>query len=137
MEYFLGDKGGRCVRLTTLPPSCADSWSFKLLEPSGLTQACYTDHFTLKVHCVRNNEGLFYVHWCEIRYKTCIQHNGSRSSLIFAIPTDYRSFTVHHLQRPSPYTPPIPRTVRTTQHVTSCGQFKPFLFPLRTGRNQT
>jgi hypothetical protein len=23
-EYFLGDKGGRCVGLTTLPPSCAD-----------------------------------------------------------------------------------------------------------------
>jgi len=23
-EYFLGSKGGRCVRLTTLPPSCAD-----------------------------------------------------------------------------------------------------------------
>jgi hypothetical protein len=22
-EYFLGDKGGRCVGLTTLPPSCA------------------------------------------------------------------------------------------------------------------
>ena len=22
-EYFLGGKGGRCVRLTTLPPSCA------------------------------------------------------------------------------------------------------------------
>jgi len=24
-EYFLGGKGGRCVGLTTLPPSCADS----------------------------------------------------------------------------------------------------------------
>ena len=23
-EYFLGDKGGRCVGLTNLPPSCAD-----------------------------------------------------------------------------------------------------------------
>jgi len=22
-EYFLGGKGGRCVGLTTLPPSCA------------------------------------------------------------------------------------------------------------------
>ena len=22
-QYFLGGKGGRCVRLTTLPPSCA------------------------------------------------------------------------------------------------------------------
>ena len=24
LEYFLGDKGGQCVGLTTLPPSCAD-----------------------------------------------------------------------------------------------------------------
>jgi hypothetical protein len=23
-EYFLGGKGGRCVELTTLPPSCAE-----------------------------------------------------------------------------------------------------------------
>jgi hypothetical protein len=23
-EYFLGSKGGRCVGLTTLPPSCAN-----------------------------------------------------------------------------------------------------------------
>jgi len=23
-KYFLGDKGGRCVGLKTLPPSCAD-----------------------------------------------------------------------------------------------------------------
>ena len=23
-EYFLGGKGGRCVGVTTLPPSCAD-----------------------------------------------------------------------------------------------------------------
>jgi hypothetical protein len=42
-EYFLGDKGGRCVGLTTLPPSCATvkkSGSLKLLEPSGPVQAC-------------------------------------------------------------------------------------------------
>jgi len=37
------DKGGRCVRLTTLPPSCAivlKSRSLILLEPSGSVQAC-------------------------------------------------------------------------------------------------
>jgi hypothetical protein len=42
-EYFLADKGGRCVGLTTLPPSCADfleSGSLNLLKPSGSVQAC-------------------------------------------------------------------------------------------------
>jgi len=40
---FPGGKGGRCVGLTTLPPSCADcltSGSLNLLEPSGPLQAC-------------------------------------------------------------------------------------------------
>ena len=38
-----GDKCGRCVRLTTLPPSCAvvmKSGNLNLLEPSGPLQAC-------------------------------------------------------------------------------------------------
>ena len=41
-EYFLGVKRGRCVRLTTLPPSCAvvtKSGSLNILEPSGPVQA--------------------------------------------------------------------------------------------------
>ena len=42
-EYFLGGKGGRCIRLTTLPPSCAvvtKSGDLNFLEPSGPVQAC-------------------------------------------------------------------------------------------------
>ena len=38
-EHFLRGKGGRCVRLTTLPPSCAvvtKSGNLNFLEPSGL-----------------------------------------------------------------------------------------------------
>jgi len=41
--YFLGCKGGRCVRLTTLPPSCVvvmKSGNLNFLEPSGPLQAC-------------------------------------------------------------------------------------------------
>ena len=42
-------KGGRCARLTTLPPSCAvvmKSRSLNFLEPSGPLQACSgTDFF--------------------------------------------------------------------------------------------
>ena len=40
---FPGGKGGRCVRLTTLPPSCAvvtKSGSLNFLETSGPVQAC-------------------------------------------------------------------------------------------------
>ena len=40
---FPGSKGGRCVRLTTLPPSCAvvmKSGSLNFLQPSGPLQAC-------------------------------------------------------------------------------------------------
>ena len=41
--YFLGGKGGRCVRLTTLPPSCAVVMKYgnlNFLETSGPLQAC-------------------------------------------------------------------------------------------------
>jgi hypothetical protein len=40
---FSGGKGGRCVRLTTLPPSCAvvmKSGNLNFLEPSGPLQSC-------------------------------------------------------------------------------------------------
>ena len=42
-EYFLGGKGGRCVRLTALPPSWAvvtKSGNLNFLESSGSVQAC-------------------------------------------------------------------------------------------------
>jgi hypothetical protein len=43
-EYFLVCKGGRCVGLTTLPPSCADC--LQIWEPQPIvslkkTCACY------------------------------------------------------------------------------------------------
>ena len=39
-EFFLGGKGGRCVGLTTLPPSCADCLEIWELQPSGTLRAC-------------------------------------------------------------------------------------------------
>jgi len=39
-EYFLGDKGGRCVGLTTLPPSCADCLEIWKPQPPGNLRAC-------------------------------------------------------------------------------------------------
>ena len=47
---FPGGKGGRCVRLTTLPPSCAvvmKSVNLNFLEPSGPLQACNWNCFTI------------------------------------------------------------------------------------------
>jgi len=52
---FPGGKGGRCVRLTTLPPSCAvvtKSGNLNFLEPSGPVQACNgTDFYLSQVYC--------------------------------------------------------------------------------------
>jgi hypothetical protein len=39
-EYFLWRKGGRCVRLTTLPPSCADCLEIWEPQPPGTLWAC-------------------------------------------------------------------------------------------------
>ena len=42
-EHFLGGKGGRCARITNLPPSCAvvmKSGNLNFVEPSGPRQAC-------------------------------------------------------------------------------------------------
>jgi hypothetical protein len=48
-EYFLGGKGGRCIRLTTLPPSCADCFEVWEPQPPGILRASpglYRDIFT-------------------------------------------------------------------------------------------
>jgi len=39
-EYFLRGKGGRCVRLTTLPLSCADRLAIWEPQPPGTLGAC-------------------------------------------------------------------------------------------------
>jgi hypothetical protein len=39
-EYFLGSKGGRCVGLTTLSPSCADCLEIWKPQPLETVRAC-------------------------------------------------------------------------------------------------
>jgi len=54
-RVFSGGKGGRCVRLTTLPPSCAvvtKSGSFNFLEPSGPVQACNWTALPLHIYSI-------------------------------------------------------------------------------------
>jgi hypothetical protein len=51
-EYFLGGKGGRCIGLTALPPSCADCLEIWEPQPPGTLWACpglYWDCFTFTV----------------------------------------------------------------------------------------
>ena len=39
-EYFVRDKGGRCVGMTTLSPSCADCLEICEPQPPGTLRAC-------------------------------------------------------------------------------------------------
>jgi hypothetical protein len=63
-EYFLGCKGGRCVRLTTLSPSCADCLEIWQPQPPGTLRACpglYRDSFTTGISVLAN------VYFCSLR----------------------------------------------------------------------
>jgi len=53
-EYFLGGKGGRCVGLTTVPPSCADRLEIWVPQPPETPRPCpglSWDCFTLYPFC--------------------------------------------------------------------------------------
>jgi hypothetical protein len=39
-EYFVGGKGGQCIGLTTLPPSCTDCLEIYEHQPSETLRAC-------------------------------------------------------------------------------------------------
>jgi hypothetical protein len=59
-KYFLGvgggGKGGRCVGLTTLPPSCADCLEIWESEPPGTLRVClglYMNCFTFTYNLTR------------------------------------------------------------------------------------
>jgi len=65
----LGGKGGRCVRLTTLPPSCAvvmKSGNLSFLEPSGPLQACNGTALPFTVYALHVSGG-FSAHHQELK----------------------------------------------------------------------
>jgi len=58
-EYFLGGKGGRCVGLTNLPPSCADCLEIWEPQPPGTLRVCpglEWDCFTFLFPCSSENQ---------------------------------------------------------------------------------
>jgi len=65
---FPGGKGGRCVRLTTLPPSCTvvmKSGNLDFLEPSGPLQACNGTALPLMIRWIQRPIS----HLCSIKYR--------------------------------------------------------------------
>ena len=62
-EYFLGSKSGRCVGLTTLPPSCADCLEIWEPQPPGTLRACpglYWDCFSFTDSCTDDFDQIHY-----------------------------------------------------------------------------
>jgi len=73
-EHFLGSKGSWCIRLTTLPPSCAivmKPENLNFLEPSGPLQACNGTAFpffnTQKIHLHK------YLNWNWMLFPSCMK----------------------------------------------------------------
>jgi hypothetical protein len=70
-EHFLGGKGGRCVRLTTLPPPCAvvmKSGNLNFLEPSGALKDCNGTALPLSRSRCHARDWIFRVVTNECRY---------------------------------------------------------------------
>ena len=97
-EYFLSGKGGRCVRLTTLPPSCADCLEIWEPQPTGTLRACpgvYRVCFTFPFTLVKSNLLKPYLHFSTPPYVPHGQPNIfsfiSSTNFCFARRTNYQA----------------------------------------------
>jgi hypothetical protein len=84
-RYISWGKGGRCVRLTTLPPSCAvvmKSGNLNFLEPSGPLQVC--------------NGAVFFI----VKGVVDVQSGGGRSAPNTSTPTMYSDTQMCPLSQP-------------------------------------
>ena len=73
---FPGGNGGRCVGLTTLPPSCADClqiWEPQLLEPSGPVHACNGIALSFYLYGIWNFQCGRFLRLCCCRYRTAVR----------------------------------------------------------------
>ena len=96
-RVFPGGKGGRCVRLTILPPSCTavmKSGNFNFLEPSGPLQACNGTALPLPYLDVQFSPGPWYFlplrpeHLPILRFPICDTNansyiNSGRKSIVY------------------------------------------------------
>ena len=87
-------KGGRCVRLTTLPPSCAvvmKSGNLNFLEPSGPLQACKESALTFLILLLDCNYRLFikyYTTFLEAATLTTLEYSGIYCRIEYKIAID-------------------------------------------------
>jgi len=71
-KYFLGSKGGRCLRLKPYNfyvPILLKSVILTLLEPSGSAQACYRDIFTFIKQTVNRPYSWIFLPRLNLRWK--------------------------------------------------------------------
>jgi hypothetical protein len=79
-EYFLGGKGGRCVRLTNLLPSCADCHEVSEPHPPGTLRArpgqyrnCCTFYH---IHDANLSDGVYStLESMTCQYSSAVRHN--------------------------------------------------------------
>ena len=70
-EYFLGVKSGRCVGLTTLPPSCADCLEIWEPQPPGTLQGLSGPVMGLLYIFTFKHNGMFCAKTQSIGYFSC------------------------------------------------------------------
>jgi hypothetical protein len=54
-EYFLGGKGGRCVELTNVPPSCADCFEIWKPQTPEAFRACLRTAYLSQLKILRQS----------------------------------------------------------------------------------
>jgi len=77
-EYFLGGKGGWCIGLTTLPPTCAVCLEIWEPQPPGTLKACNGIALPLPlplfqfIFTLHNLSALFLIQFCFLSILNCL-----------------------------------------------------------------